>query len=403
VGEVNGEVPPHRLINVTPDCIAAREAATSIYRIFAMARASGVALGTRECYRRIADQVVVRRDAAAAGNAACAASVSVSPTGRPVGTSMHGWGKASDFSDAGNGMTFGSWGYRFLKSVAWRLGWNHPGWAEPGGSSCPEPWHWEWVGDGGRLGLDVVRGDVVGLLPSADDHGYATVTGLGNIGNHGNFVPRGSAAFVLLNWVMVGASSTKSRNGYWMVGADGGVFSFGDAKFHGSTGGMRLNAPVLGMARSASGKGYWLYAWDGGVFSFGDAKFHGSTGGMRLVRPVTSMAATPAGDGYWLVAADGGIFSFGKARFWGSMGGIPLAAPVVGMAPTATGKGYWLVAEDGGLFTFGDAKFYGSAAGKGSPSPAVGIVATKTSKGYWIVKADGEVHAFGDAGFYGNG
>jgi hypothetical protein len=402
-GAVNGEVPPQRLINVIPNCVAAREAAPSIARIFAMARGSGVTLGTRECYRPIADQVVVRRDAANAGNAACAASVSVSPTGKPVGTSMHGWGKASDFSDGTRPMTFSTMGYRFLKSVAWRLGWNHPGWAEPGGSTCPEPWHWEWVGDGGRMGFDMIKGDVVGLLPSANDGGYATVTGLGSIVDHGNFVPRGSAAFLPLQWVMVGATATKSRNGYWMVGADGGVFSFGDARFYGSTGGMRLNQPVLGMARTATGRGYWLFAWDGGVFSFGDARFFGSTGSIPLFRPVVGMAATPSGNGYWLVASDGGVFSFGKAKFAGSMGGRPLAAPVVGMAATPTGKGYWLVAHDGGVFTFGDAKFYGSGAGRGSPSPTVGIVATKTGKGYWIVKADGEVQAFGDAGHFGNG
>src|SRR5262249_2902098 len=27
---------------------------------------------------------------------------------------------------------------------------NHPGWAEPGSNSA-EPWHWEWLGDGGTM------------------------------------------------------------------------------------------------------------------------------------------------------------------------------------------------------------------------------------------------------------
>ena len=33
-------------------------------------------------------------------------------------------------------------GYQWLKANAWRFGFVHPAWAEPGGSS-PEPWHWE--------------------------------------------------------------------------------------------------------------------------------------------------------------------------------------------------------------------------------------------------------------------
>src|SRR5262249_36985424 len=161
-------------------------------------------------------------------------------------------------------LTFGSWGYAFLKANGAALGWNHPGWAEPGGSTCPEPWHWEWVGDGGNQHLDSIRGGSVALLPSADDHGYLVVDGLGGGAPRGNAVNRGSAASLPLAWVVVGASPTRSRNGYWIVAADGGVFSYGDARFHGSTGGMRLNAPVLGMAASHTGNGYWLFAWDGG-------------------------------------------------------------------------------------------------------------------------------------------
>jgi D-alanyl-D-alanine carboxypeptidase len=58
------------------------------------------------------------------------------------GTSVHGWGRAVDFQDPGGKMTFDSPGYRWLKANAWRFGFVHPAWAEPGGSS-PEPWHWE--------------------------------------------------------------------------------------------------------------------------------------------------------------------------------------------------------------------------------------------------------------------
>ena len=58
------------------------------------------------------------------------------------GTSIHGWGRAIDFQDAGGYLRFGSAGYQWLQANAWRWGFVHPAWAEPGGSS-PEPWHWE--------------------------------------------------------------------------------------------------------------------------------------------------------------------------------------------------------------------------------------------------------------------
>ena len=401
---VNGEVSASRLVIVGPNCLAAREAAPSLMRIFTMARQAQVALGAEECYRTLANEVNFANQANQPGaNPACVASVGTASNGTPVGHSMHGWGKAADLTDSGSSLTFGSRGYAFMKNVAGSVGWNHPAFAEPGGSSCPEPWHWEWVGDGGTLHATPKRGDAVALLPSADDRGYATVTGLGALAPHGNFVNRGSASRFPLLWVMIGATSTPNRGGYWMVAADGGVFSFGSARFHGSLGGKFLNAPVNGMASSRSGKGYWLVAWDGGIFTFGDARFFGSTGAMRLNRPVVAMAPTPSGKGYWLVASDGGVFTFGDAHFYGSTGNLRLVSPIVGIAPTRSGKGYWLVASDGGVFTFGDAHFYGSLGGAPLPAPAIGLVPTKTGKGYWVELADASVAAFGDARHFGNG
>ena len=171
---------------------------------------------------------------------------------------MHGWGKASDLTDSGNSLTFGSRGYAFMKKVAGSLGWNHPAFAEPGGSTCPEPWHWEWVGDGGTLHASTKRGDAVALLPSADDHGYATVTGLGALAPHGNFVNRGSAAAIPLSWVLVGAASTPNRGGYWMAGADGGVFTFGNAPLPRVVGRPALVGP--GQRHRVDGHGQGLLA-----------------------------------------------------------------------------------------------------------------------------------------------
>jgi hypothetical protein len=400
-GRTNGEMPDSDLINVAPNCRALRAAAPSLGLLLASARARGVTVTTEECYRPLSGEVAAQQNWTAAGNSACAAPVNTSPSGKPQGTSMHGWGKAVDFAFGGG--SFGSAGYQYLKQAAGGYGWNHPGWAEPGGSACPEAWHWEWVGDGGEMHASAVRADVVGLLPSADDQGYATVTGLGAVAARGSAVDRGSAAGIPLNWLIVGASPTADRLGYWMVGSDGGIFGFGDAAFFGSTGGMHLNQPVVGMAATPTGRGYWLVAADGGIFSFGDARFFGSTGAMHLNKPIVAMAATPTGAGYWLIASDGGIFSFGDARFFGSTGAIRLNQPVVGGAATADGNGYWLVASDGGVFNFGDAGFLGSAGGHPPAQSVVSLTATRTGQGYWLTVVNGDVLPFGDAKSFGSG
>jgi len=398
-GQVNGVVSPALLVGVAPHCIAARQAGPSLARIFAMAREAKIGLGADECYRPLAEEVKFANQAAQPGNnPACVASVSHTTTGKPVGNSYHGWGKAVDLTEDGNSLTFADPGYAFMKRVAGSLGWNHPAFAEPGGSSCPEPWHWEWVGDGGNLHLGQVAGDAVAVLPSADDKGHGVVTGLGIVRASGDFVSRGSPASMPIAWVIVGAAATPNRGGYWLVGGDGGVFGYGNARFYGSTARLRLAQPINGITPTVTGRGYWLLAWDGGVFGYGDAHFYGSTGNRRLNAPIDGMAATPSGHGYWLVASDGGIFSYGDAHFYGSTGHIRLAAPIVGMAATPSGRGYWLVASDGGVFGFGDAHFYGAPASVPQPSPIVAIVATRTGRGYWIVRADGTAFTYGDAG-----
>jgi hypothetical protein len=392
-GATNGELPASDLINVAPNCSAYRAAAPSLALLLATAREDGVTLGTEQCYRPLSGQVAARQHATAAGNSSCAAPVTTTPSGQPAGTSMHGWGKAVDFYDAFGSVSFGSPGDRWLHANAPAFGWNHPGWAQPGGSTCPEAWHWEWVGDGGVMGATPIHADVVGLVPSADEQGYATVSGLGVLAPQGDFQARGDAANVTLAWVIVGAAATPDRGGYWMVGRDGGVLTFGDARFFGSTGAIALRQPIVGMAPTPDGGGYWLVAADGGVFSFGDARFFGSTGNVSLRRPIVGMAATADGGGYWLVASDGGVFSFGDAQFFGSTGNVSLAKPVVGMAPTADGGGYWFVASDGGVFTFGNAAFKGSAA---SAPPAVPVVALTPTRagGYWLTVADGTVRLY---------
>lgn len=406
-GDENGRLPPERLINVAPGCEAYRDAAPSLGRLLATARHEGVAVGTRECYRAIDDQVAVRQSWTARGNSACAAPVQRDERGRPVGTSNHGWGKAADFSDSGGSMRFTSPGYGFLEEQAGRFGWNHPGWAEPGGSACPEAWHWEWVGDGGTMGGDPIRADVVGLAATPSGAGYSGIAGLGGVAHRGDAVDGGDASGLPLNWLVVGGARRPDGDGYWLVASDGGVFGYGDARFHGSTGGMRLNEPVVAMAASPDGEGYWLVASDGGVFSFGSARFRGSLGDTALQRPIVGMAATASGRGYWLVAADGGVFAFGDARFHGSLGDRrdggdrERGGAVVAMAATPDGGGYWLASAEGAVYPFGAAADHGSMAGHALNLPLVGMATRSDGDGYWLVAADGGVFAFGGARFHG--
>src|SRR4051794_11952289 len=401
-GHANGELPSGLLVRLNPQCRTLREDASSLQLLLRTAQGRGVALGTEECYRPLEDQIAAAKKWAGLGNAACAASISQTADGKAVGNSNHGWGKAVDFSEP-SGLDFRSPVFDYLKADAGRYGWNHPAFAEPGGSACPEAWHWEWVGDGGRLGGDPIRADVVGILPTSTGQGYSVLTGLGAVAHRGDAVDQGSASSIPINWIIVGGSRTPDGKGYWMVASDGGIFSFGVAPFYGSTGNIALNKPIVGMTPTPDGKGYWMVASDGGIFSFGTAPFFGSMGGKPLNKPIVGMASTPSGRGYWMVASDGGVFSFGDATFFGSTGGIKLNQPIAGMAPTPDGKGYWFVAFDGGIFSYGNAAFAGSAATTPLKQPVVSMAATRSGRGYWMVAADGLVLPFGDAGNFGSG
>jgi hypothetical protein len=350
-GAENGYVPDSRLLTAIPGCKTAREAAPSLALLYRLAAASRVTLRASDCYRAIGGQVAAQQSWTARGNSTCAAAPTTYPDGRPKGTSNHGWGKAVDVGEPGS-VSFSSAGYRFLKAAAAQLGWNHPGWAEPRGSACPEPWHWEWVGDGGTAGGDPIVADVVAALPGADGRGRLLVTGLGDVRSLDGAEVFGTWATSPISAVVVGAASTPTRRGYWMAGADGGFETFGDATFSGSLGATRLNAPILAMAATPSGKGYWLLGADGGIFTFGDATFTGSLGATRLNAPILAMAATPSGKGYRLLASDGGIFTFGDATFTGSAVGR-MASVAVALAPGDAPAGYAVVGADGSVAAFG--------------------------------------------------
>jgi hypothetical protein len=350
-GETNGQVRPEALVGVEGDCRAGRGAGPSLALMVAAARADGVALRPGDCYRPANQQSAAKSNACGNGNCACAAG---------TGTSMHGWGEAVDFRDAGGSLTFTASGYRWLKGNGARFGWNHARWSEPGGSPCPEAWHWEWVGDGGRMKLDTIRADAVGIL-ACPAGGYWGLTGLGDVAARGGAPDAGSAGSAPLAWLVKGGAATPSGRGYWLVASDGGIFSFGDAAFFGSLGSIRLNRPIVGMAATPSGRGYWLVASDGGIFSFGDAAFFGSRAvGSTANDPVVAMARTPSGRGYWLATAAGAVAAFGDAAAAGALTARP-NLPVVGLAATPSGRGYWLASADGAVFAFGDAAYNGPA------------------------------------------
>jgi hypothetical protein len=396
----NGEMPDSDLVNVAPGCRAYRAAGSSLGLLVAQAREEGVDLRTTECYRPLDEQVEVRQQATANGNASCASSVG-GTSSQPQGHSMHGWGKATDLNDAGQtGLAFGSPGYQFMKRRAAAAGWNHPGWAEPHGSSCPEPWHWEWVGDGGILGDSPVRADVVTMLPASDGLGYSIVTGLGAVYAHGQAPDLGSLADRPLGWLVVAAARTPNGGGYWLLGADGSVYNFGDAGDFGSTSFRPPAHPIVGIAASADGAGYWVATSAGNVFGFGAAAFHGSPAAseVSLDAPIVAIVGTPDGGGYWLAGADGRVFAYGDAARYGDASARSPSAPVVSMASTRDGRGYWLVTTRGRVFAHGDAPSLGSIPHRMKlRQPITAIASTPDAGGYWLVAADGTIFAFGGA------
>jgi LAS superfamily LD-carboxypeptidase LdcB len=144
----NGRLPDRALTTVTPACRVANDVADPLRRLLYTAWTDGVALmpetsayvaplpsppRVESCYRSYEMQVWWRDFWCFFASCDLAAV---------PGTSVHGWGRAVDFEDAGGELTFSSAGYQWLKANAARFGFVHPAWAEPGRPSS-EPWHWE--------------------------------------------------------------------------------------------------------------------------------------------------------------------------------------------------------------------------------------------------------------------
>ena len=98
---------------------------------------------------------------------------------------------------------------------------------------------------------------------------------------------------------IVGIVPTADERGYFLVGSDGGVFAFGDAPFENSLPGLHVNVnDIVGIVPTTDDRGYFLVGSDGGVFAFGDAGFENSLPGLGIhittswASPSTAAAAT---------------------------------------------------------------------------------------------------------------
>jgi len=140
-GASNGRLVSQWLTPAAPGCSVYWEATVSMQKMLSAAAHAGITITPSSCYRDFAGQVAARDSWCARGQCHMAAV---------PGTSNHGWGKAVDFREGRSPMTYDSPGYQWLLANAGLYGWLHPK-AMKAGGPVPEPWHWEWVGDGGRM------------------------------------------------------------------------------------------------------------------------------------------------------------------------------------------------------------------------------------------------------------
>ena len=143
-GFTNGKLPASQLVTLNSTCRVYKQAAGSLAALLVAANRAGVRLGTSECYRDYAGQVYQRKAWCARGICANAAI---------PGTSNHGWGKAVDLHDQHGAVSFTGSTFSWLMLNAGKYGFIHP-------NGVNEGWHWEWVGDGGRMRGAPVRKDL---------------------------------------------------------------------------------------------------------------------------------------------------------------------------------------------------------------------------------------------------
>jgi hypothetical protein len=225
----------------------------------------------------------------------------------------------------------------------------------------------QFYGSTGNLRL---QRPVVGITPTTDRAGYWLVASDGGIFSFGDtqfygsipgigLHPAGSGLPNSLNAPIVGMVPSADGHGYFLVASDGGVFAFGDAKFEGSCPGIGgCSGSAVAVMPDASGNGYWLVTNTGSIYTFGDAQYFGAPG--NVGSPVTSAVRTPDGGGYWILLADGVVASYGDAASLGGPAGhVGGANPATAIFATTDGAGYWVASYDGEVFTMGDAPYLG--------------------------------------------
>ena len=128
----NGELPASALCAATPDGVQQLrcDAAVAFRLMSAQFEAdNGATLCITDSYRSRAGQERVH-------------VLKPNLTATP-GTSVHGWGLAVDL--CGGIESFDTPEHAWMMAHGPAYGWQHPSWAEPGGSR-PEPWHFEYEG-----------------------------------------------------------------------------------------------------------------------------------------------------------------------------------------------------------------------------------------------------------------
>jgi hypothetical protein len=235
----------------------------------------------------------------------------------------------------------------------------------------------------GSTGAMTLTRPVVGITPTADDSGYWLVASDGGLFSFGDssfygsipglgIWPAGTGGSVRhLNAPIVGMVPSADGHGYFMVGSDGGVFAFGDAQFEGSCPGIGgCDAPAVAVMPDATGHGYWVVTTVGTVYSFGDAAKLGSP--PPSSSQVTSAVRTPDGKGYSILYSNGSVATFGDAHNLGSLVGQAGGAdPATAIFSTRDGGGYWIANATGTVFPYGDAPSLGSMGGTQLSAPIV--------------------------------
>jgi hypothetical protein len=222
----------------------------------------------------------------------------------------------------------------------------------------------------GSTGSLHLQRPVVGIVATADHGGYWLDASDGGVFSYGDTAfygsipglgihPYGSGVANSLQAPIVGMVPSADDHGYFMVASDGGVFAFGDATFAGSCysiGGC--SGAAVSVMPDASGHGYWLVTSTGGVYAFGDAPVLGAPGNTGA--PITAAVRTPNGGGYWGLDAAGHVHGYGNAANLGNVQTDGSFSGITSSIWTDTpGDGYGVSALNGAVTVLGGVPNYG--------------------------------------------